>query len=61
MRRCFSVLLLCLLSTAFAMAVAPRQGLTQVKWGQHRDKRVQRHQAHKAGKHHTPKRQRHTV
>jgi hypothetical protein len=60
MRRCFSVLLLCLLPTAFAMAVTPRER-TQVKWGQHRDKRVQPHHAHKAGKHHTPKRQRHTV
>jgi hypothetical protein len=61
MRRCFSVLLLCLLFTAFAMASTSRPTPTQVKWGQHRDKRVQRHHAHKAGKHNTPKRQRHTV
>ncbi|HEY6372159.1 MAG TPA: hypothetical protein VIX37_16405 [Candidatus Sulfotelmatobacter sp.] len=59
MRRWFSVLLLCLLSTAFALAATPHATLTGAKWGRHRDRRVQRHHGHKAGKHPTPKRPHH--
>jgi hypothetical protein len=57
MKRCLSVLLLCLLSSAFALATTPRATVTPAKWwGHHHDPRVQQHHAHKAGKHHTPKR-----
>jgi len=59
MRRCFLVLTLCILSSAFALAATPHATFTPAKWGHHRDPRVQRHHAHKAGKHHTPKRPHH--
>jgi hypothetical protein len=60
MKRWFSVLLLCLLLTAFALAATPQATLTPAKWWGHRhDSRVQQHHAHKAGKHHTPKRASH--
>jgi hypothetical protein len=55
MRRCFSVFVLCVFSSLVAWA-APQATLTPVKWGHHRDPRVQRHHAHKATKHHAPKR-----
>jgi hypothetical protein len=61
MKRYLSVMLLCLLSTAFALAATPHAALTPAKWGHHRDPRVQRHHAHKAGKHHTPKRSHRSV
>jgi hypothetical protein len=61
MKRCFSVLMLCILSSAFAVAAPPRATFTPVKATHHRDPRVQRHRAHKAGKHHIPKRHRHAV
>jgi hypothetical protein len=60
MRRCFVVLMLGLLSTAFALAATPHPTLRRALWGHHhQDPRVQRHHAHKAGKHHTPKRSHH--
>jgi hypothetical protein len=61
MKRCWSVLMLCVLSTGFALADIPNASLTPVKATHHRDKRVHRHRAHKAAKHHTPKRHRHEV
>ena len=61
MRRCLSVLMLCVLSCDFALADIPQASLTAVKATHHRDKRVHRHRAHKAGRHHTPKRHRHEV
>ena len=61
MKRWFSVMLLCLLSTGFALASTPQATLTPAKWWGHQrhDPRVQQHHAHKAGKHHTPKRAHH--
>ena len=58
MRRYLSVLMLGILSSAFAIA-APT--LTPVKATHHRDSRVQRHRAHKAPKHKTPRRGHRTV
>ncbi len=60
MKRWFSVLLVCLLLTAFALAATPQATLTPAKWWGHRhDPRVQQHHAHKARKHRTPKRDSH--
>ena len=60
MKRCLAVLMLIVASSTFALASTPRATLTLVKKTHyHRDKRVTRHKAHKAGKHHTPKRQHH--
>jgi hypothetical protein len=61
MKRCWSVLMLCMLSTGIALADRPSASLTSVKATHHRDKRVHRHRAHKTGKHHTPTRHRHQV
>jgi len=58
MKRFFLVLMLTLWSSAFVLAAPPQATLTPVK-ATHQ--RVQRHRAHKAGKHHTPKRHRHGV
>jgi Ni/Co efflux regulator RcnB len=60
MKRCLALLLLCTSCSAFAVAAQSQAHLTYVKaTHHHRDKRVQRHRAHKAGKHHTPKRPHH--
>ena len=53
MKRSFLVLLLLALCSTFALAGTAT--LTPVRM--HRDKRVQRHQAHKAGKHPQARRQ----
>jgi len=56
MKRVLSALMLCVLSSAFSLAAPGHIALTPVKaTHQH----VQRHRAHKAVKHHTPKRHRH--
>ena len=57
MKRWLTALMLCCLFVAPALASPRHATLTPVK--AHRDKRVQRHKAHKAGKHKTPKRPRH--
>jgi hypothetical protein len=60
MKRCFAVLMLIVASSTFVSALTPHATLTLVKKTHyHRDKRVTPHKAHKAGKHHTPKRQHH--
>jgi hypothetical protein len=61
MKRCLWVLMLGVLSTGFGWADTPNASLTPVKATHHRDKRVHRHRAHKAGRHHSPKRPRHAV
>jgi hypothetical protein len=59
MKRCFSVLILALLSTAFAAALPSDPSLVPVR-ATHQ--RATRHHAHKAGKHHHTKRShRHSV
>ena len=59
MTRFFSAMMICVLTCAFAWAVPNQASLVPVKaTHQH----AQRHKAHKAGKHHAPKRHRyHTV
>jgi hypothetical protein len=60
MKRCFAVLMLIVASSTFVFALTSDATLTLVKKTHyHRDKRVTRHKAHKAGKRHTPKRQHH--
>ena len=56
MKRCFSVLMLAVLSSIFAVARPSDATLIPVK-ATHQ--RVQRHRAHKAAKHHRPKRSHH--
>jgi hypothetical protein len=56
MKRILSVLMTCLLASAFAWATPPQATLTPVR-ATH--ERPIRHRAHKAGRHHTPKRHRH--
>ena len=59
MKRCFSVLILALLTTAFAAALPSDASLVPAR-AIHQ--RATRHHAHKAGKHHHPKRShRHSV
>ncbi len=59
MKRCFSVLILVLLSTALAAALPSDPGLVPVRATHHR---ANRHHAHKAGKHHHAKRShRHSI
>jgi len=53
MKRIFSVLMMCLLSSTF-MSAAPGQATLTPVSATHQQ--AQRHRAHKAGKHHTPKR-----
>jgi hypothetical protein len=55
MKRSFLVLILLVASGTFAVASTPHSTLTFVKSSHHHDKRVQRHRAHKTGKHHTPR------
>ena len=63
MKRFFSLLMLTgsILCSAIALAAAPDATFVPAKWFHHqrRDPRVTPHHAHKAGKHQTPKRQRH--
>ena len=56
MKRILSVLMMCVLSSMFALAAPPHATLIPVK-ATH--PHAQRHHAHKAGKHHTPKRHHH--
>ncbi len=56
MKRCFSVLILALLTTAFAAALPSDASLVPAR-ATHQ--RATRHHAHKAGKHHHPKRSKH--
>ena len=56
MNRFFSVLMLAVLTSAFSLAAPSEAALTPVK-ATHQ--RVQRHRAHKAAKHHRPKRSHH--
>jgi hypothetical protein len=55
MKRCFSVLILALVSTAFAAALPSDASLVPAR-ATHQ--RANRHHAHKAGKHHHAKRSR---
>jgi hypothetical protein len=52
MKRFFSVLMLAVLTGTFSLAAPSEAALTPVK-ATHQ--RVQRHRAHKAAKHHSPK------
>jgi hypothetical protein len=64
MKRLVFVLMLAVLSTAFAFAspASSHVGLTPVKTTHyHRDKRVTRHRAHKAAKHRAPRHHRRSV
>lgn len=64
MKRFVFVLLLAVLSSAFAFAspASPHARLTPVKAAHHRrDSRVKRHRAHKAVKRHTSRRHRRMV
>jgi hypothetical protein len=64
MKRLSFVLMLAALSSAFAFAspASSHAKLTPVKTTHyHRDKRVTRHRAHKAAKHHAPKHHRRSV
>ena len=58
MKKFLTVFVLLLLSSVFAVADTPHATLVPVR---RTHQRVQRHKAHKAGKHHTPKRHRHSV
>lgn len=58
MKRILLILMTCLLSSVFALAAPPHATLTPVKA---RHQHAHRHHAHKAGKHHTPKRHRHAT
>jgi hypothetical protein len=61
MKRLLALLLTLVLFSSFGWAGPSPASLVPVKATHHRDKRVQRHRAHKAGKHHTPKRHRHAT
>ncbi|HLZ43597.1 MAG TPA: hypothetical protein VKQ11_21705 [Candidatus Sulfotelmatobacter sp.] len=58
MKKFFLFLLLCTVSSTFALADTPHASLTYVRRSHHK---VQRHHAHKAAKHKAPKRKYHTV
>lgn len=53
MKRFFSVLMMCVLSSVFLFAAPGQATLTPVA---RTHQRAHRHRAHKAGRHHTPKR-----
>ena len=57
MKKVVATLVICLLSSAFALADTSHSSLSRVKANHHK---VTRHHAHKATKHTAPKR-RHTV
>ncbi|HET6178351.1 MAG TPA: hypothetical protein VFE61_15565 [Candidatus Sulfotelmatobacter sp.] len=58
MKRLLSVLMMCVLASGFALASVPQGTLTPVR-ATHQP--THRHRAHRAGKHHHPKRHYRTV
>jgi hypothetical protein len=61
MKKLLALLLTIVLFSSFGWAALGQASVVPVKTTHHRDKRVQRHRAHKAGRHQTPKRHRHGV